>query len=101
VLVPADEVEIDLLDIWQMLCGLYDRLDLIDNATTENWRGRFPELDKWFKEHRPYILWDNNESHCRIDKDAKEQGRPTPRASRSIPELKPPWVRGSDGGRRD
>jgi hypothetical protein len=98
VLVSVGEVELNLLDSWQMLCGVCDRLDLIDKATTENWRGRFPELDKWFKENRPYILWDNNESHCRIDEKAKELGRPTPRASRFIPELKPSWILDRDGG---
>jgi hypothetical protein len=101
VLLTAEEMEVNLLDIWQMLCGVCDRLHLIDKATTENWRGRFPELDRWFKEHRPYIVWDNKESHCRIDEEAKELSRPTPRASRLIPELKPPWVRGGDGIRRD
>jgi len=92
VLVTAEEAEVDLLQIWQMLCGACDRLDLMDKATTKNWRGRFPELDNWFKENRPYILWDNIESRIRIDDKAKELGRPTRRASRSIPELKPPWL---------
>jgi hypothetical protein len=101
VLVPADEVDVDLLDIWQMLCGVCDRLDLIDKSTTENWRGRFRELDEWFKGNRPYVVWDEKESRCRIDEEAKEVSRPTPRASRVIPELKPPWVRGGDGIRRD
>lgn len=92
VLVTAEEMEVDLLQIWQLLCGVCDRLDLVDKATTKNWRGRFPELDKWFKENRPYIVWDNSKSCVRIDDEAKESGRSTRRASRSIPELKPPWL---------
>jgi hypothetical protein len=101
VLLTAEEMEVNLLDIWQTLCGVCDRLDLIDKATTETWRGRFTELDKWFKESRPYILWDDKESHCRIDAEAKDMGRPTPRTARLIPELKPPWALGGDGIRRD
>jgi hypothetical protein len=59
------------------------------------------ELEKWFKENRPSILWDDKESHCRIDAEAKETGRPTLRSLRLIPELKLPWVSGGDGKRRD
>jgi hypothetical protein len=92
VLVTADEMEVNLLSLWQMLCGACDRMDLIDKATTKTWRGRFPELDKWFNENRPYILWDNSNYCIRIDQDQKELGRSTPRTSRSIPELKPPWM---------
>ena len=90
-LVTAEEMEITFLFLWQTVCGICDRLDLIDKVTTRNWRIRFEVLDKWFQENRPYILWDNNNSSIRIDKDAKELGRPTSRPSRAIPELKPPW----------
>ena len=96
VLYTASEMELGLLAIWQMACGACNRLDLIDKATPKNWRGRFPDLDRWFQENRPYIIWDNGGSCIRIDQDAKELGRPTPRTSRSIPELKPPWLPGEE-----
>lgn len=96
VLVSADEAELNLLETWQLVCGVCDRLDLIDKATTKNWRDRFPDLDKWFQENRPYILWDDSKSCIRLDEDAKELGSPTPRESRSIPELKPSWRFGDE-----
>jgi hypothetical protein len=92
VLVTAEEMEVNLLDIWQMLCGVCDRLDLIDGATTKTWRGQFRELDQWFQKNRPYVLWDDSVSRIQIDKDAKEVGRPTQRTARFIPELRPPWL---------
>lgn len=95
VLHTADEVEVDLLQTWQMLCGVCGRLDLIDKATTKNWRDRFPELDEWFRRNRPYIVWDDGNSCIRVDEDAKEAARPTPRSSRFLPELKPPWQPGT------
>ena len=90
--VTAEEMEVNLLDTWQMLCGVCDRLDLIDGATTKTWRGQFRELDQWFQKNRPYVLWDNSVSRIQIDKDAKEVGRPTQRTARYIPELRPPWL---------
>jgi hypothetical protein len=92
VLLTADEMEVNLLSIWQTLCGACDRLDLIDKVTAKTWRSRFPELDAWFQKNRPYLLWDNGKSCIQIDEDARESGRPTPRVSRLIPELKPPWA---------
>jgi hypothetical protein len=92
VLATADEMEVHLLSVWQMLCGVCVRLDLIDKATTKNWRDRFPELDRWFQENRPFVLWDDIRSCMRIDEDAQELGRPTPRTSRCVPELRPPWL---------
>jgi hypothetical protein len=92
VLVTADEMETKLLGSWQVLCGLCDRLDLIENASSRNWRDRFPQLDTWFQKNRPYIVWDNDVSCMRIDGESKESGFPTPRSSRSIPELKPSWM---------
>jgi hypothetical protein len=92
VLRTAQENELDLLDRWQMLCGLCGRLDLIEGATAKNWRERFPELEKWFQKNRPYILWADDGSFFAIDQEAQGSGRPTPRKSRSIPELKPPWL---------
>jgi hypothetical protein len=71
-------------------CAVY--AILIDKATTKNWRDRFPELDRWFQENRPFVLWDDVRSCIRIDKDAQEQGRPTPRTSRIVPKLRPPWL---------
>ena len=94
ILVTAEEMEFNLLSRWQMLCGVCDRLDLIENATPKNWRDRFPRLEKWFQENRPYILWDNDKSRIRIDETAKKSGRPTPKTSRSIRELKPIWQSG-------
>jgi hypothetical protein len=70
VLATADEMEVHLLSVWQMLCGVCDRLDLIDKATTKNWRDRFPELHRWFQENRPFVLWDDIRSCMRIDEDA-------------------------------
>ncbi len=95
VLVTADEVEVNLLGTWQMLCGIANRLDLIDKATTKNWRDRFPELDAWFQKNRPYVLWDNAQSCVRIDEEGKKSGSPTSRKDRRIPELKPPWLAGT------
>lgn len=94
VLQTADQVEVDLLETWQLLCGVCGRLELIDKATIRNWRDRFPELDEWFRRNRPYIIWDDGNSCIRVDEDAKEGARPTSRSSRSIPELKPPWQLG-------
>jgi hypothetical protein len=91
-LVTAQEMELNLLRTWQDLCGECGRLDLIGQATAKNWRNRFPELDKWFQENRPYMIWDNGRSCIRIDEKAKEQETPTRRVSRSIPELRPPWL---------
>jgi hypothetical protein len=88
----ADEEELRLLATWQMLCGLCDRLELIDKATTKNWRRRFPDLDKWFREHRPYIVWDENKSCIAIDEEATQWAWPTERGLRSIPDLTPPWL---------
>ena len=92
VAVTAIEHEGGLLTTWQMLCGLCDRLDLIDKATSKNWRSRFPDLDIWFQRNRPYILWNESKSCIRIDENAKRGGSPTLRESRFIPELKPPWL---------
>jgi hypothetical protein len=94
IMVTAEEMELNLLSTWQLLCGMCDRLDLIENATTKNWRDRFPRLDKWFQENRPFILWENDKSCIRVDETAKESGSPTSRTSRSIPELKPTWQSG-------
>lgn len=88
----AEQAEVNLLYSWQMLCGTCGRLDLLDEANTKNWRGRFSELDEWFSENRPYLLWDNRQSCIRIDEEAKRLRRPTPRSKRAIPELKPPWL---------
>jgi hypothetical protein len=52
----------------------------------------FPELEKWFQKNRPYIVWADDGSFFVIDQEAQDSGRPTPRKSRSIPELKPPWL---------
>jgi len=92
ILVTAEQRELDILCTWQTLCGACDRLDLIEKATTKNWRDRFAELDKWFQENRPYMLWDHGKSCIRIDEEARERGEPTSRKSRSIPELRPPWL---------
>lgn len=92
VIITSEEVEEDLLETWQMLCGVCGRLDLIRGATVENWRGRFAELDRWFRQDRPYIAWDDVRACIQVDGDAKEVAHPTPRPSRSIPELKPPWL---------
>ena len=94
VLVTAEEMEKTFLFLWQTVCGICDRLDLIDKVTTREWRSRFAELDKWFQENRPYVHWDNSKSSIRIDNDAKKLGRPTPRSARAIPELEPPWLPG-------
>jgi hypothetical protein len=95
--ITAEEMELNYLHTWQMVCGVCNRLDLIDKATTKSWRARFSPLDKWFQSNRPYVSWDNDQSCIRIDEDARSSGHPTPRASRSIPELKPPWL-GHDVG---
>lgn len=95
VLVTSEEMEVNLLETWQMLCGVCGRLDLVAGATSDNWRGRFAELDEWFRQNRPYITWDDARSCIQVDREAKEVARPTPRSSRSIPELKPPWLSGS------
>ncbi len=92
VLVSAEKQELSLLGEWQMLCGVCDRLDLIEGSTVKNWRSRFAELDQWFKTNRPYIRWNNKRSCVRIDREAKESGTPTSRKMRKIPELKPPWL---------
>jgi hypothetical protein len=89
--VTAEDVEVSLLWQWQMLCGVCDRLDLIDKSTIKNWRSRFAELDRWFQTNRPYILWDKKSSCIRVDQEAKEFGDATPRKPRKIRELKPPW----------
>lgn len=89
--VPAEEIEVDLVRTWQLVCGVCDRLDLIDGVTSKNWRRRFPELAMWFSQNRPFLLWDNTRSCMRIDEEAKKDFRPTRRAQRTIPELKPPW----------
>jgi hypothetical protein len=91
ILVTAEDVEVGLLRDWQMLCGVCDRLDLIDKSTVKNWRSRFPELDMWFQKNRPYVRWDRKGSCIGIDQEAKEFGAPTQRKLRKIPELKPPW----------
>jgi hypothetical protein len=91
IVVTAEDVEVSLLWQWQMLCGVCDRLDLIDKSTVKNWRTRFPELDVWFQKNRPFILWDKKGSCIRVDQEAKEFGSPTERKLRKIPELKPPW----------
>ena len=100
VLLTADDVELNLLETWQLLCGLCGRLDLIDKATARNWRGRFPELDRWFRENRPFALWDDAASCLRVDEAAKRSATPTPRASRAIPGLTPPWLAGPPAPRR-
>jgi hypothetical protein len=92
IIFTAEEVEINLLAGWQVVCGMCDRMDLIEKATTSNWRDRFTQLDKWFQENRPYILWDESKSCIRIDEEGKKLGRPTRRSLRSIPELRPPWL---------
>ena len=91
IVVTAEDVEVSLLWDWQMLCGVCDRLDLIDKSTVKNWRSRFAELDKWFQTNRPFILWDKKGSCIRVDQESKEVGFHTPRKPRKIPELKPPW----------
>ena len=91
VLLTAEEMETSLLYNWEMLCGVCDRLDLLENVTTKNWRARYSELDKWFSKNRPYIQWDNSKSVIVIDKDRQDHGLSTDRDSRSVPELKPPW----------
>jgi hypothetical protein len=91
----ADQVEVNLLGTWQLVCGISDRLDLIDKATTKYWRDRFPQFDTWFCRNRPYFLWDDGKSCVRIDEEAKRLASPTPRKSRSIPELKPSWLSGT------
>jgi hypothetical protein len=91
VVVSADDQEVNLLATWQLLCGQCDRLDLVKNTTTKEWRGRFADLDTWFQRNRPFILWDNSGSHIRIDEDAREGENVTMRESRLIPELKPTW----------
>jgi hypothetical protein len=90
--IPAEEIEVNLLRTWQLVCGVCDRLDLIDGVTSKNWRSRFPELEKWFSQNRPFLLWDNTRSCMRIDEEAKHDSRATQRARRAIPELKPPWI---------
>jgi hypothetical protein len=92
VLRSAEEVEDRLLDQWQVVCGACDRLDLIENATTKNWRNRFNALDSWFQRNRPYMLWDDTNSCARVDRTAMRRGIPTLRKSRIIPDLKPPWM---------
>jgi hypothetical protein len=94
ILVPDEEMEEALLWHWQMLCGVCDRLDLIDKSTAKNWRGRYPDLEKWFQANRPFVKWDEARSCFRIDEDSKHDGLPTERTSRRIPELKPPWELG-------
>jgi len=94
VAVSADEMEVNLLSTWEILCGVCDRMELVENSTTKNWRQRFPGLDSWFQKNRPFIVWDDQRSCIRIDREALAGGRPTPRASRSIPELRPPWLAG-------
>jgi hypothetical protein len=91
VLLTAEDVEWNRLASWQLLCGVCDRLDLIEKSNTKNWRERFADLDRWFHQNRPYILWDDDKSCIRLDEEAKENGRPTRRESRSIPELNPSW----------
>jgi hypothetical protein len=91
----AGEWEVALLWKWQMLCGVCDRLDLIDKSTTKNWRGRFRNLEKWFQSNRPFVEWDEARSCLRIDEEGKHDALPTERASRRIPELKPPWELGA------
>jgi len=93
VLVPVEEIELALLVDWQFLCGIINRFDLIDKTTTKDWRGKFPGLDDWYHSNRAYVLWDNEKSRITIDEDAKERARPTYRSSRSVPELKPSWIR--------
>lgn len=99
-LVPAEEVEMNLLETWQLLCGACGRLDLIDGATTKNWRGRFPILDAWFRENRPFMLWDEDKSCLYLDEESKAAGCPTPRESRAIPGLRPPWCPEGEPGVR-
>jgi hypothetical protein len=65
---------------------------LIDGATSRNWGVRFAEVDRRFQTNWPYFLWDNARACVRIDEHAREQGRTTSRASRSIQELKAPWL---------
>jgi hypothetical protein len=36
-------------------------------------------------------FWENSKSCIRLDEDAEELGRPTPRKSSFVPELQPPW----------
>ena len=90
--VPAEEIEVDLVRTWQLVCGVCGRLDLIDGVTSKNWRRRFPELDKWFSQNRPFLLWDSTRSCMRIDEEARRDSTATRRAQRTIPELKPPWI---------
>jgi hypothetical protein len=92
ILRSAEEEEIILLASWQIACGLCDRMDLIEKATTSNWRDRFLRLDRWFRENRPYVVWDESKCCIRIDEDARRLGTPTRRSLRSIPELRPPWL---------
>lgn len=99
VLLTPDDVELNLLETWQLLCGLCGRLDLVDKATSANWRARFPELDAWFRTNRPYVRWDDDASCLRVDKEAKASATPTPRAARAIPRLIPPWLAGPPGRR--
>jgi len=96
ILLTADEVEVNRLWEWQMLCGVCNRLDIINKSTTKNWRNLFPELDKWFQANRPFIIWDDSKSCIRIDDEAKKWGERTPRASRFIPEFMPTWTHGED-----
>ncbi len=93
IIVTVEDVEVSLLWRWQMVCGMCDRLDLINNSTVRNWRSRFAELDKWFQTNRPYILWDKKSSCIQIDQEAKEFGFPTPRKPRKIPSLSHPGPR--------
>lgn len=97
VILTEGEHEVELLANWQMLCGICDRLDLIEESTTKNWRDRFPELDKWFKANRPFVSWDEGKSCMTIDDDAKEWGSVTARSAREIPDLKPPWLKAKAG----
>ncbi len=92
VVLTAEELEIDLLLTWQMLCGVCDRLDLLEGAAPRSWRDRFPILDEWFRKNRPYLNWDESNSCLRIDPKAKAAFSPTRRQARAIPELKPPWM---------
>jgi hypothetical protein len=91
IVVTAEDVEVSMLWQWQMLCGVCGRHDLLKDSSVKNWRGRFPELDKWFQLNRPYILWDPKDSCIRVDQEMKEFVIPTARKAREIPELKPTW----------
>lgn len=92
ILISASKMEIQLLDGWQLLCGLCDRPALIDQSDITNWRGRFSELDAWFQKNRPFITWDDDRGCVKIDEEAKQWGRATSRELRFIPELRPPWL---------